>query len=58
MGLAPLPLLSVCWLTDTMVECKANARSLGIDPERIIVGGGSAGGNIVSQESKPITKPD
>jgi len=41
-----------------MVKCKANARSLGIDPERIIVGEGSADGNIVSQELKPIIKPN
>ncbi|KAI9874523.1 MAG: hypothetical protein M1830_009649 [Pleopsidium flavum] len=33
---------------DVLQWCKANARSLGIDPERIIVGGGSAGGNIAA----------
>jgi acetyl esterase/lipase len=31
-----------------MIQCKENSRSLGIDPEKIIVGGGSAGANIAS----------
>ncbi|KAK4989958.1 hypothetical protein LTR50_002869 [Elasticomyces elasticus] len=33
---------------DVLKWCKSNASSLGINPERIVVGGGSAGGNIAS----------
>lgn len=29
------------------LQCKKNASELGIDPEKIVVAGGSAGGNIV-----------
>ncbi|EXJ92461.1 hypothetical protein A1O3_01012 [Capronia epimyces CBS 606.96] len=33
---------------DALKWCKANATSLGIDPEAIVVAGGSAGGNIAA----------
>ncbi|RDW74849.1 hypothetical protein BP6252_05991 [Coleophoma cylindrospora] len=33
---------------DTLKWCKANAASLGINPEKIIVGGSSAGGNLTA----------
>lgn len=39
--------------TDFMLtsnQCKSNASSLSINPERIVLGGGSAGGNIVSYD--------
>ncbi|RDW85965.1 hypothetical protein BP5796_04290 [Coleophoma crateriformis] len=33
---------------DTLKWCKANAASLGINPEKIIIGGSSAGGNLTA----------
>lgn len=33
---------------DVLKWCKSNAEELGINPEKIIVGGGSSGGNIAS----------
>ena len=35
------------------LQCKTNASTLGINPEKIIVAGGSAGGNIVSPFARP-----
>jgi acetyl esterase/lipase len=32
---------------DVLTWCKSNATEIGINPEKIIVAGGSAGGNIV-----------
>lgn len=39
-----------------MLQCKSNASTLGINPEAIIVGGGSAGGNIVRHILQQWTK--
>jgi acetyl esterase/lipase len=33
-----------------------NAESLGADPKRVIIGGGSAGANVVRQTSKSPTE--
>lgn len=48
MGLNPLLMLRFCSTTDATMQTKANATRLGADPERIILGGSSAGGNLVS----------
>lgn len=40
------------------LQCKTNASTLGINPEKIIVAGGSAGGNIVSPVVRPWTPAD
>ncbi|EFX06321.1 lipase esterase family protein [Grosmannia clavigera kw1407] len=44
---------------DALLWCKDHAKSLGIDPERLIIGGGSAGANIASPilPLYPVTKP-
>lgn len=33
---------------EILLQCKENAKALGVDPEKIIISGGSAGANLVS----------